>query len=163
MTRDGRAQAGAFLGLGETRNVEVIDFLLSVSTYGGSPIRARPAAARALGKAGRNLERSLRAPVVEKLIDLLRDPWHSVAMAAARALGELGEPAAIDALETFGNSLSHQDRANIDRILKDLRDKDKTDGSAQQKQVDDLRDKVRKLEEEMQTLAARLDGNAEIE
>jgi HEAT repeat protein len=129
-TRDGRAQAGAFLGLGESRQEQVTDALLTYATYGGSPNRARPSAARALAVIGKNLEPSSRAPITEKLIDLLRDPWYSVAWAAARALGELGESSAIPALET----------------------------SAQQKQVDDLRDKVRTLEQQLQTLTARLEA-----
>ena len=159
--RDGRAQSGAFLGLGESRREEVIAPLLSYATYGGSPNRARPAAARALAIVGKNRERHLSAPLLEKLTDLLRDGWYSVTWAAARALGELGEPAAIDALEAFGNSLSAQEQATVSRIVEDLRAKDKVDGSAQQKQLDDLRDKVRTLEQQLQTLSARLEEEAD--
>jgi aminopeptidase N len=158
-TRDGRAQAGAFLGMGETRRTEVINLLLNYATYGGSPNRARPAAARALAIVGKNLDRDLRAPIVEKLTDLLRDPWYDVAWAAARALGELGEPAAIPALEAFGRARSAQDEAVVNRIIQDLRQKDKTDGSAQQKQVDELREKLRTLEQQLQTLTARLEAD----
>jgi HEAT repeat protein len=158
-TLDGRAQSGAFQGMAESRQTEVLNLLLTYATYGGSPNRARPAAARALATIGKNLDRSLRAPLVEKLVDLLRDPWYAVTWAAARALGELGEPAAIPALEAFGRSLSSQDKAVVNRIIEDLRSKDKTDGSAQQKQVDELREKVRTLEEQLQTLAARFDEN----
>jgi hypothetical protein len=160
-TRDGRAQAGAFIGLGETRQEQVISLLLTYATYGGSPNRARPSAVRALAILGKNLERNLRVPIVEKLTDLLRDPWYSVTWAAARALGELREPTAIPALEAFGRSLSAQDQAVVNRIIKDLRAADKIDGSAQQKQVDDLRDKVRTLEQQLQTLTARLDDSHE--
>jgi aminopeptidase N len=160
-SREGRAQSGAFLGLGETRQNEVISRLLTYATYGGSPNRARPAAARALAVVGKNLERHLRAPILEKLTDLLRDPWYSVTWAAARALGELREPAAIPALEAFGRSLSAQDQAVVNRIIEDLRATDKADNSAQQKQVDDLRDKVRTLEQQLQTLTARLDESSE--
>ena len=137
--------------------------LLAYATYGGSPNRARPSAARALAIVGKNLERHLRAPIIEKLTDLFRDPWYSVSWASARALGYLGEPAAIPALEAFGRSLSAQEQASVYRIIEDLRGKDKTDGSAQQKQVDELRDKVRTLEQQLQTLTARLedDGNSE--
>jgi aminopeptidase N len=156
-TRDGRAQAGAFTALGETRLGEMIPLLLAYASYGGSPNRARPAAVRALAVSGRNIERHLREPIIEILTDLLRDPWYGVAWAAARALGTLGEPAAIPALETFGRSLSAQEEASVNRIIEELRAKDKTDGSAQQKQLDELRDKVRTMEHQLQTLSARLD------
>jgi HEAT repeat protein len=162
-TRDGRTQAGAFLGLGETRQQEIIPLLLTYATYGGSPNRARPSAARALATVGKNLERHQRAPIVEKLSDLLRDPWYSVTWAAARALGDLGEPSAIPALEAFGRSLSHQEQAIVNRIIDDLRSKDKVDNSAQQKQVDDLREKVRTLEQQLQTLTARLEEKVDVE
>ena len=156
-SRDGRAQSGAFLGLGESRQEQVIELLLNFATYGGSPNRARPGAVRALATAGKNLESHLRGPILEKLIDLLRDPWYSVTWAAARALGDLGDPRAIPAIEAFGRSLSAQDDAVVSRILADLRAQDKIDGFAQQKQVDDLRDKVRTLEEQLQSLSARLE------
>ena len=101
--------------------------------------------------------------ILEKLTDLLRDPWYNVHWAAARALGDLGEPAAIAALEAFGNSLSAQEQATVNRIVDDLRAKDKVDGSAQQKQLDELRDKVRTLEQQLQTLTARLEEEAKAE
>jgi aminopeptidase N len=155
-SRDGRAQAGAFTALGESRQEETLGYLVNYASYGGSPNRARPAAVRALATIGKNLERHQRGPILEKLIDLLRDPWYGVVWAAVRGLGDLGDPAAIPALEAFGSSLSTQDQAIVNRVIGDLRDKDKVDGSAQQKQVDDLREKVRTLEHQLQTLTARL-------
>ncbi|MCC6458589.1 MAG: hypothetical protein IT328_26810 [Caldilineaceae bacterium] len=160
---DGRAQSGAFEALGATRNAEAIPLLMTYASYGNSPNRARPAAARALATAAKNLERSQRAPIVEALTDLLRDPWQSVSLAAARGLGNLGEASAISALEAFGRSLSTQDQAAVNRIIDDLRAQDKVDGSAQQKQIDDLRDKVRTLEQQLQTLTARLEETVNID
>jgi aminopeptidase N len=162
--RDGRAQAGAFTGLGESRQESALNALLNFATYGGSPNRARHAAARALGTLGKSLEPHRRATVIEKLSDLLRDPWHAVAWGAAHALGTLGEPSAIPALESYGQSLSRQEQAAVNRIIEDLRRKDKVDGSAQQKQVDELREKLRTLEQQIQTLSARLESEkAEVE
>jgi aminopeptidase N len=162
-SRDGRAQAGAFQALGATRNLEAIPLLMAYAAYGGSSNRARPAAPRALAALGKNLERSLRDPIAEVLIDLLRDPWQSVGWAAARALGELGLPSAIDALEAFGRALSQQDQAIVNRIIEDLRTRDKVDDSAQKKQIEELRDKMRSLEQQLQTLMARLDMQADID
>jgi aminopeptidase N len=156
-TRDGRAQAGAFTALGEARNRAALEQLRTYASRGGSPNRARPAAVRALATLGKHLERHERAPIVEQLVDLLRDSWYSVAWAAARAFNVLGDPAAIPALETFSRALSVQEEAAVKRIVADLRSQDKIDGSAQQKQLDTLRDKVRVLEEQLQTVTARLD------
>ncbi len=161
LDREGRAQAGAFQALGESRNEAAIPMLLDYAAYGGSSNRARPAAAKALAILGKNQERSQRGPIIEKLTDLLRDPWYSVTWAAARALGVLGDPVAIPALEAFGRSLSAQDQAVVAHIIEDLRAKDRVDGSAQQKQVEDLRDKVRTLEQQLQTLTARFENKLE--
>lgn len=161
--RDGRAQSGAFQALGETRTEEALPLLMTYATYGGSPNRVRYGAVRGLALIGKNIERPLRAPIIEKLTDLLRDPWANVAWTAARALGDLGEPAAIPALEAFAQSLSQQDQTVVNRIIDDLRAKDKVDGSAQQKQLDELRDKVRALEHQLQTLTARLEEKADVE
>ena len=162
-TRDGRAQAGAFTALGETRREAAIPLLRSYAAYGGSPNRSRPAAVSALATAGKNQERPQRAPIAEQLIDLLRDPWNDVRWAAARALGDLGATEAISALEAFGQSVSAQEQATVNRIVDDIRAHDKVDGSAQQKQIDDLRDKVRDLEQQLQTLTARLEQNVEVD
>ena len=162
-SREGRAQSGAFQALGETRKTEALPLLMNYATYGGSPNRARPAAAKALATLGKNQDRALRGPIIEKLTDLLRDPWYSVTWAAARALGELGEASAIPALEAFGRSLSAQDQAVVNRIIDTLRATDKVDGSPQQKQLDDLRDKVRTLEQQLQILTARLDERANVD
>lgn len=159
--RDGRAQGGAFLGIGESRQAELIPLLLNYATYGGSPNRARPAAAGALAILGKSLDKDQRGPIIEKLTDLLRDPWYGVTWAAARALANLGEPSAIPALETFARSLSEQEQAMVNRIIQELREKDKVDGSAQQKQIDELRDKVRTLEGQLQSWTARLEDKTE--
>jgi len=139
----------------------MIPLLLNYATYGGSPNRSRPAAASALAILGKNLEGNLRRPIIEKLVDLLRDPWYAVTWAAARALVNLGEADTIPALEVFGRSLSAQDQATVNRMIQDLRAKDKVDGSAQQKQIDELRDKVRTLEGQLQNWVARLENKTE--
>jgi HEAT repeat protein len=110
---------------------------------------------------GKNLETHHRRAILEKLVDLLRDSWHRVAWAAMQALGALGDPAAIPALETFAASRSVQEQAAVHRVIEALRSKDQVDGSAQKKQVEDLRDKVRELEHQVQSLSARLELDRE--
>jgi hypothetical protein len=81
-----------------------------------------------------------------------------VAWSAAQALSTLAAPEAIGALEAYGRRLSAQEGATVARIVAGLRSEDKEDGSALQKQVDDLRDKLRTLEDQLQTATARLDA-----
>ncbi len=75
---------------------------------------------------------------------------------AARGLVALKAPEAIPALEAFARSRSHQERVTVDDLVKSLREEDKVDGSALKKQVEDLHDKVRKLEDQLQRLESRL-------
>lgn len=161
--RDWRTLTGAYLGLAETRRQEAVPILQRYAVYGGSPNRARSAAVTALGKLGKGLEKEERAAVVEQLTDLLRDPWRAVQWAAVRALETLGVPEAIPALEAFAASRSIQEQAVIERIIADLRKEDKAEGSAVQKQVEELREKVRTLEQQLQALIARLDAASDTE
>jgi aminopeptidase N len=159
VTPDGRAQAGAFHALAATRHADAIPLLRRYAAYGGSPNRARPAATAALGALIKSQPDPARPPLVEQLTDLLRDPWRQVRWAAAAALAAAGQPTAIPALEAFAQPLSVQEQAAAARLIADLRPSDKLDGSALTKQMDDLRAKVRDLEHQLQTLAARLDAN----
>ena len=94
---------------------------------------------------------------MERLSDLLRDPWERVGRFAAVGLGTIKAPEAIGALEAFSRGLAHQDRVSVERIIKSLRQQDKVDGSALKKQVEELHDKVRKLEDQLQKLEARME------
>ena len=91
---------------------------------------------------------------MDTLIDLLRAPHYSVAMAAARGLGVLGVPAAIGALEAFARTRVTQEAAVVERVIESLRKQDKVDGSTLQKQVETLNDRLRKLEDQVQRLQA---------
>ena len=157
-TRDGRAQGGALRGLAATRQAAAIPLLLAAATRGNNPNRVRPDAIAALADIGKGQERGERERIVEKVTDLLRDPWPEVRWAAAEGLATLRAPAAIADLEAFARPLSAQEQATIRWIISDLRKEDKVDGSALKKEVEDLRDKVRKLEEQLQSTVARLDA-----
>ncbi len=153
---NGLAQQGALRGLAATRRTEAIDLLMERVAYGATSNRARPAAVAALADIGVGQERAERERIVEALVDLLRDPWDRVRFSAARGLVALKAPEAIPALEAFARSRSHQERVTVDDLVKSLREEDKVDGSALKKQVEDLHDKVRKLEDQLQRLESRL-------
>lgn len=159
-TPDHRAQAGAFTALAETRRPEAVPILQAKAAYGGSPYRTRPAAVNALAALGKGLEHAARQSVSEQLADLLRDPWPPVTWAAAKGLARMEAQDALGALEAYRRPLSTQEQVVVDRLTAGIRQADKTSGSANQKEVDDLRDQVRKLEEQIQTLSARLDADA---
>ena len=70
-------------------------------------------------------------------------------------------PQAIAAIEAFGRTLSHQDQVTLEKVVKSLRHEDKADGSALKKQVEDLQEKVRKMEDLLQKLEAKLESTDE--
>jgi aminopeptidase N len=153
---NGLAQQGALRGLAATRRTEAIDLLMARVAYGATSNRARPAAVAALADIGKGQQKAERERIIEALVDLLRDPWERVRFSAARGLVALKAPEAIPALEAFGRSRSQQERVTIEGLVKSLREEDKLDGSALKKHVEDLQDKVRKLDDQLQRLESRL-------
>jgi aminopeptidase N len=151
---NGIAQGGALRGLAASRRPEAVEALLQRVRYGATSAVARPAAVTALGEIGKGLERRERERVLEALLDLLRDPFYRVAMAAARALGVLGDPQAIPVLEAFARTRGAQEAAVVERVIESLRTQDKVDGSALQKQVETLADRLRKLQDQVQRMEA---------
>jgi aminopeptidase N len=154
---NGYAQSGALRGLAETRRAEAIDLLLERVAYGATSNRARPAAVTALAEIGKGQEKVVRERVVERLVDLLRDPWDRVSRFAALGLRTVKAPEALGTLEAYGRRLSHQEQVFVERLVKALRAEDKVDGSAVKKQVEELQEKMRKLEDQVQKLQAKLE------
>lgn len=154
---NGYAQGGAFAGLAQTRRPEAATYLLERVEYGAVSNRARPAAAHALAQIGLSQEKAVKERIGEKLVDLLRDPWENVRFAAAFSLSALKEPAAIPALVSYSQQIAHQDKIGVEKLIASLRQEDKVDDSALKKQVEDLQEKLRKLEDQVQKLTARMD------
>ncbi len=152
----GFAQSGAFVGLAHTRRAELVDYLLDRVGYGATSNRVRPAVVRALGHIGKSQEKGARERIVETLVDLLRDPWEDVRYAAAYTLPVLKDPAALEPLSRYANRVSHQDKVALEDVIASLRSEDKVDGSAVKKQVEELQEKIRKLEDYVQKLAAQM-------
>ena len=157
---NGVIQSGALRALGSSRQAEAVAPLLGHVNSGSTPNNARPSAVAALADIGQGQEKAQREQIVEKLIDLLRDPWYYVHRAAAAGLQCVGAPEAIPPLEAYARRLSHQDRVEIEETIAALRTKDKLDGSAIEKQVDDLRLTIRKLEDRVEKLSAKVENNA---
>ena len=155
---NGIAQSGAVRGLAASRRLEAVDPLLNLVGYGNSSNRVRPSAVSALADIGQGQEKARRDQIIEKLTDLLRDPWYNVGMAAASGLQTMEASEAIPALEAFSQNLSYQDQVVIEKIIGGLRSTDKVDGSAVKKQVEELRETIRKLEDRVENLSAKVEA-----
>ena len=151
---NGIVQGGALRGLAASRRLEAVDVLLERVHYGVTSIYARPTAVAALAEIGKGLELRGRERVLDVLVDLLRDPHYRIAMAAVRGSGVLSAPEAIPALEAFARTRVTQEAAVAERVIESLRRHDKVDGSALQKQVETLSDRLRKIEDQVQRLQA---------
>ena len=86
-----------FAGLAELKDPRAVPVLLEHTRW-GVPTYARLGAVSALGKLGESLKEQ-REEIRRHLEKLLRDRESRVARTAAEALGRLGDPAAIPALE----------------------------------------------------------------
>ncbi len=159
---NGIVQSGALRGLASTRREEAVEPLLARVQYGATSNRARPSAVSALGDIGKGQEKARREQIIETLSDLLRDPWYLVKYFTVYGLKAMEAVEAIPALEAYARSLSFQDQVATEKLIAGLRDADKVDGSALKKQVEDLQEKLRKLEDRVEKLAAQASpGNAE--
>jgi aminopeptidase N len=159
---NGIVQAGAFSGLAATRHEEAVRPLFDSVAYGATLVRARQAAVAALGDIGKGQEKARREQIVETLSDLLRDPWFVVHSQAARSLKEMGAVEAIPALRAYSKRLSFQEKVDIEKLIHELAEKEEVDGSALKKQVEDLQEKIRRLEDRVEMLAAQANvANAE--
>ena len=152
----GIAQSGALRALAATRRPEAIGLLLDAAGYGRTTNRARPAAVAALGELGRLQEKEAHERIVVRLADLLRDPNLRVRRSAAAALGSAGATGAIAALEAYQAPLSVQEQVGVDWTLARIRRRDRPAAAALEKQVDELRAKLRKLQGTVDKLEARV-------
>jgi uncharacterized protein YlxW (UPF0749 family) len=59
-------------------------------------------------------------------------------------------------LRAYRQTLAEQNHYLVNKLIKRLRQRDRLDGSALKKQVDELQERLRKLEHELETLQARV-------
>lgn len=148
-SQGGFAQAGALRALGATRRAEALETLLERSKVGAIDGRARAGAAVGLGELARVLEGRVAERAAEELVTLLRDPDRRVALAAAMALAASGFGAAVPALEAFARRLPAQERHAVEQAARRARRDPQASVRGLEKQVDELRASVRKLEDEV--------------
>ena len=98
--------AAVFHGFNHARDRRAVDPALSHVAY-GQPLPIRLAAIGCLATLGLEFRKEENSPLAEKihqrLLDLLSDPNHRVRTAAIRALGKIGNPAALPRLRLLQN------------------------------------------------------------
>ena len=160
---NGVVQSGALRGLASSRQPEAVDPLLESVRYGSTLNNARPAAVLALADIGQGQERARREQIVERLSDLLRDPWYYVHRASAIGLRRMEAPEAIPALAAYARQVTHQDQVVVAEFIDALHASEKLDGSTVKNQVEVLRETIRKLEDRVEKLAAKVEPESAAE
>jgi hypothetical protein len=133
-----------------------LKILSEATKAGNAPIRARSGAAAALGKLASyqdKKEKENTQEILEQL--LLRDSFGRMNTAAARGLGALRESRALGSLETYRRRIAEQDRPELDRIMKSLREGGDSKISSLEKELEEIRSKYRKLEERIFALETK--------
>lgn len=148
----GFAQSGALLGLAETRRPEALPILEARVRYGAIDPRARPAAAQAIGILAARLEVGPRERAVELLCDLLRDPDAVVQRAAAEGLAAAAAVEAVPQLEAYRRRLTHQEQDQVLRLVQRLRHSQQDLIKQTGQTLEELQDRVRKLEDQLSSL-----------
>jgi aminopeptidase N len=155
---NGFEQAAALRALAATRDERALDQLIARTKPIDTSDRARPAAAYALGVLARRLDKRARERAIERLVELLRDHVPRVRMAAAHALEAARASEALGELEGFRAGLTHQEQVRVDRILANLRKGEDPRLPAAEKEIEELREKLRKLEDRVEKLTAKVAG-----
>jgi aminopeptidase N len=155
-TYNGFEQSGALRALAATRDARALELLLARSRAGQTSDRARPAAAHALGQLARRLDKRPRERAIERLVDLLRDHVGRVQLAAAHGLELAHATTAIPELQAFRATQTQQEQVRIDHIIANLRRSEEPRLGAAEKDLEELREKLRKLEDRFERLYARV-------
>jgi aminopeptidase N len=142
--------SGALAGLGEHRSDEVIPLLIRHTRGLEGHRRSRSAAIAALGSAAAwSSDRRLRAESSAALVDALRDSSPRLRSAAVAALGAMRAVDAIPALEAWERRATSQDAVSVRRVIEGLRAGTDTRVGDLEKQVQELRDKLRRVEQDV--------------
>ncbi|MBX3475364.1 MAG: M1 family metallopeptidase [Planctomycetes bacterium] len=148
----GWEQSAAFRALGATRMTEAFKPLADALPWGKTSTRTRGSAAAALGSLARWLDKPQRADAIEKLSDLLRDPQQRMQKAAMAGLQGALAVEALDDIEQWGNSLSDQEQSAVRKAMFGIRAAAKPKEPAKDRDIDELRQKLRKLEDRLEKL-----------
>lgn len=146
----------AWHALGMTRSAVEAPYLVDKSRVGAAHYRARRGTVLGMAALAPSLETWQRSPIDDRLIDLLRDPESWIRLAAAQGLRTAHVRRAVAQIQAYGAGLSRQERVAVDKIAKDL-SKDESKGISVRldKEVEELKAKVRKLQHRIEDLEDR--------
>ena len=147
--------AGALTGLGKSRQEEAAGYLLEKTYPGALPLRARTHPVKALGELALYLPKPLQMQVEDRLIDLLRSDDQEMALAAVQALGQARVGRAKSALQTLKKRLPKQVGLDIDSAIAKINEGQDGAVKAVKKEVDDLKETLRKLSDRLLDVEAR--------
>ena len=148
----------SLVGLGKTRDPAVLDTLLEYSRA-PHPSRVRAAAADALSLLGDRVE-SVRTPIVERLVEMLREPGHRCKYLAIVGLGRLKDPRAMGALSTLhqNDPVGRFKRAAYESLSKIRAGRNTEEGLAGlRRELEKVQSENRKLRDRLESLEHRVD------
>ena len=154
--RYGYEPAAALHALGMSRNEDQASYLIEKSRPGKTHYRARRGAVAGLAALAPFVDKKWRAPLQERLTDLLRDPDPTIRKAAARGLQAARVTDALPNLESFRTTLAHQEAVGLDDVLATLRKKEGDQLANVDKRFEELTDKLRKALVRVQDLEDKL-------
>ena len=96
------------------------------------------------------------AAIEERLVDLLRDPEPWIRMVAARGLKTAQVKSAVHALEAYRAGLPLQEQVLIDGFIKDLSKGEDAKVPGLEKQLDEMKERLRKIHDRVQDLEDKL-------
>lgn len=149
-------QAAAFFALGLTRSEDAAPYLAERSVYGKAPFRGRKGTVRGMAAMAPYLAKGPKARLEERLVDLLRDPEPWIRMEAARGLKAASVRASIPQLEAYRSTLPLQEQVAVDAMMKDLTKDEDAKVPALEKQLDELKERYRKINDRVQDLEDKL-------
>jgi aminopeptidase N len=147
-----QVRAAAFSAIGATRDETAESYLVAKAAAGALPYRVRRGAMVGLSHLAPYLERKGRENVEASLVTMLRDDDGWVGAAAVRALREGRLSGATPALEAYRVTVSQQEQVAVTGAIKALARGEEPKVAALEKQVDDLKEKLRKLSDRLQEL-----------
>jgi aminopeptidase N len=151
----GHVRRGAVVGLGRTYSRQALAPLMARLADRAELSIVRRAAASALAALARELDRATKRRAMESLIDTLAEPDHALRMAAIAGLELLGDRRAVGAIDATRGTTAAQYHPGIERAIRRLRHAGTGSEAARLRtQVEELTDRLRKLEHRLQDLEA---------
>ncbi|NQV29259.1 MAG: hypothetical protein HQ508_00085 [Candidatus Marinimicrobia bacterium] len=148
-------KAGAFLGLGSTRSEAALPTLLEDNHKPVHFWEEKVARLTALTRILDWLPKHLKKQAAQVICDATEDPSYFVKINAARDLGTAGIPEGLSYLNTLLTRLAPQDFPLMQRQIKKIQSSgDAAADKKLQKQVDELSEKLAKLEIRLQEVEA---------